>query len=105
LWLQSNNITSLEGLACCPALQHLGLAGNNVSDFAEVRRLSALGSLNILSFQDIHFGRCPVTDEDGYKEFISCHLPRVQILDGVEISKGQVDDALTSYAKEVCTVH
>ena len=105
LWLQSNNITSLEGLACCPALQHLGLAGNNVSDFAEVRRLSAFVSLNILSFQDIHFGRCPVTDEDGYKEFISCHLPRVQILDGVEISKGQVDDALTSYAKEVCTVH
>jgi Leucine-rich repeat (LRR) protein len=101
LWLQSNNITSLEGLACCPALSHLGLAGNSVSDFSEVRRLSSLPALASLSLQDIHFGRCPVTDEDGYKEFVACHLPRVQVLDGVEVSSDQVDDAHMLYAKEV----
>ena len=102
LWLQSNNIVNLEGLACCTALQHLGLAGNNVSDFSEVRRLSSLKSLSVLSFQDIHFGRCPLTDEEGYKEFISCHLPRVEILDGVEVSSEQVADAQMQYVKEVC---
>ena len=104
LWLQSNNITSLEGLACCPALVHLGMAGNNVSDFLEVRRLTALKMLTSLSFQDIHFGRCPVTDEDGYKDFVSCHLPWVQVLDGVEISQEQVDDAHLNYVKEVCII-
>lgn len=104
LWLQSNNIVSLEGLACCSALQHLGVAGNHVSDFAEVRRLSSLKSLSVLSFQDIHFGRCPVTDEEGYKEFIACHLPCVEILDGVEVSTEQVADAHMQYAKEVCIV-
>ena len=101
LWLQSNNISSLEGLDCCPVLQHLGLAGNNVSDFAEVRRLSNLKALTVVSFQDIHFGRCPVTDEEGYKEFVASHLMRVEVLDGVELTKEHVDDALISYAKEV----
>lgn len=101
LWLQSNSISSLEGLACCPSLEHLGLAGNNVSDFAEVRRLSGLPRLAALSLQDIHFGRCPVTDEEGYEEFIACHLPSVQILDGVEMTAKQASDALMSYEKEV----
>jgi hypothetical protein len=36
---------------------------------------------------DIHFGRCPIADEAGYKEFIVLHLPQVTTLDGISITK------------------
>lgn len=79
LWLQTNQITSLQGLESCQRLTHLNVSGNLISDFAEVRRLSSLTMLNRLAFQDIHFGRCPVTDSDGYKEFVLSHLKQVII--------------------------
>jgi protein phosphatase 1 regulatory subunit 7 len=80
LWLQTNLISSLHGLESCHRLTHLNVAGNIISDFSELRRLSSLHSLTKLSFQDIHFGRCPVTDSEGYKEFILCHLKQVWLL-------------------------
>jgi protein phosphatase 1 regulatory subunit 7 len=77
LWLQSNRISSLQGLENCRRLNHLGVAGNYISDFAEIRRLSALSELKILNFQDIHFGRCPISDSAGYKDFVLNHLKQV----------------------------
>ena len=78
LWLQSNQLASLQGLENCRRLSHLSVAGNPVSDFAELRRLGGLQDLKILCFQDIHFGRCPIVDSDGYKEFIVNHLKHVR---------------------------
>jgi Leucine-rich repeat (LRR) protein len=77
LWLQTNLISSLHGMEGCQSLTHFNISGNLISDFAEIRRLSSLPRLTKLSFQDIHFGRCPVTDSEGYKEFILCHLKQV----------------------------
>jgi hypothetical protein len=77
LWLQTNLISSLQGMEGCQSLTHFNVSGNLISDFAEIRRLSSLPKLSKLSFQDIHFGRCPVTDSEGYKEFILCHLKQV----------------------------
>jgi Leucine-rich repeat (LRR) protein len=79
LWLQSNTISSLQGLEACQSLTNLSLAGNLISDFQEVRRLSVIPSLSVVAFQDIHFGRCPIADQDGYKEFILNHLSQVTI--------------------------
>ena len=86
-WLQANQISKLTGLEGCNRLQSLGLAGNPIFDFREMKRLSICSALRIVTFSDIHFGRCPVVDEAGYKEFVILHLPQVHVLDGIVITK------------------
>lgn len=82
LWLQSNQITSLSGIECCLSLKSLSVAGNEISNFSEIRKLVGLPYLKILFLQDIHFGRCPVTEDTGmYKTFnqsIEYELPKLQ---------------------------
>ena len=87
LWLQYNNINKLTGLENNLELTNLGLAGNPINDFKEIKRLSSCNGLKSVTFTDIHFGRCPIADEQGYIEFILLHLPQVIIIDGVVVSK------------------
>mmetsp|Transcript_16847 Transcript_16847/g.25337 ORF Transcript_16847/g.25337 Transcript_16847/m.25337 type:complete len:757 (-) Transcript_16847:91-2361(-) len=101
LWLQGNSISSLQGLECLYRLSHLSIAGNLVSSFAELRRLSSLAGLTTLCCQDIHFGRCPVADCEGYKEFVLCHLKQVVTIDGVATSAQALEAAQASHANEV----
>ena len=101
LWLQANEIVKLEGIEVCTLLTTLAIAGNPITEFVELRRLSVLSNLKDLSFQDIHFGRCPIVDDNGYKEFIACYLKYVQILDGVPLSKDFEVTALELLANEV----
>ena len=86
-WLQSNSIIKLQGFETHALLRYLGLAGNQISDFKELKRLSICNALRALSLSDIHFGRCPIADEVGYQEFIVLHLPQVTTLDGIAITK------------------
>ena len=67
-------------------LTTLGLAGNPISDFEQIKSLSSLSNLRDLSFNDIHFGKCPVANENGYTEFIMCYLRQIHTLDGVTIT-------------------
>lgn len=62
-WLQANNISSLDGLEYNYHITNLGLAGNPISDFAQLQKLATLQSLKELSLSDIHFGRCTLVDE------------------------------------------
>ena len=85
-WLQSNQITSLKGIEHCNSLTNLSVAGNPISDFSELTILKRLPKLIELCLTDVHFGRTPITDHEGYKEYVICHLQSVQILDGVLIT-------------------
>jgi Leucine-rich repeat (LRR) protein len=56
LWLQQNSIKSLSGLENNKKLIFLGLAGNQIDDFRELKKLTMLTKLKEVSFNDIHFG-------------------------------------------------
>mgnify|MGYP000262303209 CR=1 FL=1 len=86
-WIQANPITKLQGFETLTQLYSLGLAGTQIADFKELKRLSSCTGLRSLSLSDIHFGRCPIADEAGYQEFVVLHLPQVTILDGIAISR------------------
>ena len=101
LFIQGNQINRLNGLESNIQLSSIGLAGNNISEFEELNKLSMLTKLLQLSLSDIHFGRCPVTDESGYKEFVVTCLPSVRILDGVTISKEVLFNAEIAYSQQV----
>lgn len=66
-------------LPSAPSLAHTGLAGNPLSDFSELSKLAPLPSLRCLSLSDIHFGRCPVADDDGYRAFVVTTLVQVRV--------------------------
>jgi hypothetical protein len=105
LWLQANEIRSLSGIEMNPNLTNLGLAGNRIQDLREVRKLIALARLKEVSFTDIHFGRCPIADEEGYKEYFTLQLRQVRILDGVQMRGDAVATAEDIYFREMTAFH
>jgi hypothetical protein len=46
---------------------------------------------------DIHFGRCPLADEPGYRDFVILHLPGLNVIDGVRIGKNHRVTANANY--------
>ena len=70
LWLHANHITSLEGIDVCGSLTNLGVAGNPISNFQELQHLSDMGQMVELTLSDVHFGRAPLVDDVGYKEYV-----------------------------------
>lgn len=100
-WLQANNISQLTGLDTNSELSSLCVAGNPITEFSELKRLTFLPQLKELTMHDIHFGRCPIVDDPGYKSFILCYLRQVQILDGIAITQEKQSTAEESYAHEV----
>lgn len=100
-WLQANRITSLDGLEHCMQLEYLGMAGNPISDFSELKKLTNMTNLQELSLNDVHFGRCLVADDKGYKEFVLCFLRGVKILDGVNITSEKQASAESIYSNQL----
>ena len=82
-------------------LSNLGLAGNKISDYKDLQRLSLLPSLRSVSFDDIHFGSCPVTKLDGYRNFALCYLKQVTHLDGLEVTMTDREKAEEAYVEEI----
>jgi Leucine-rich repeat (LRR) protein len=87
-WLQANQIQSLDGFVQCSLthLSNLGLSGNPITSFEELGKLSELPRLREISFSDIHFGRCPIVDMNGYLEYLLLQCKSLNIIDGVNLS-------------------
>jgi protein phosphatase 1 regulatory subunit 7 len=100
-WLQGNKITSLQGIEISTSILSLAVAGNNISDFNDLHRLSSLTKLSALSLQDVHFGRCPIVDDSGYKNFCICYFPQLMYLDGVRVNAEQQKAANTALTNDV----
>ena len=101
LWAQSNVLKSLDGIEFCRNMVNLGLAGNPISDFSEIRRLKSLSSLKSLSMNDVHFGRCPLTFEPAYKEFVITALKQLSLLDDIQITQAAVQSATSAFHNEM----
>lgn len=56
-----------------------------LSDFHELSRLKHLPLLKEVSLRDLHFGVCPVTQLDGYRNAVLLSLPQLMVLDGIEV--------------------
>lgn len=101
LWLQSNSITSLDGLAMCASLRRLSIAGNPIVQLKELMKLEVLPNLRDFTASDIHFGRCPVCQDSGYREFLLCNLRQLAIIDGIEVSPDAVAQSIEEQENQV----
>lgn len=101
LWAQSNLIKSLKGIQYSRKIIILGLAGNPITDFSEIRQLKDLKKLRSLSMNDVHFGRCPLTFEESYKEFVISSLTQLSLLDDVQITQETIQTADTALRREL----
>jgi len=101
LWLQCNKISRIGGLEGLGSLMNLGLGGNKIAEYKDLQRLSLLPSLKNVSFDDFHFGSCPVTRLDGYRNFALCYLKQVTHLDGLEVTGADRAAAEDAYMESV----
>ncbi len=101
LWLQQNRISRIGGMEGLVHLENFGIAGNKVAEYKDLQRLSGLAGLRSVSFEDIHFGACPVTKLEGYRNFALCYLNQVTHLDGLEVSAGDRKRAEDAYVESV----
>lgn len=101
LWLQKNYIEEITGLESLVNLSVLGLAGNNIDSFKDLDRLAFLPSLTKVSFDDIHFGTCPVASRHGYRDFIIRKVEQIACIDGVPLGENERVFAEDTYARSV----
>lgn len=102
LWLQGNQITSLHGFQTFPKLVKLAFAGNPIHRYEELQALSTLPFLKDVSFNDFHFGRCPIVEDyQQYKSFLVLYLKQVQYIDGVKIIGDHIQKAEIQYYEEM----
>lgn len=77
------------------------MSANPIQSLVEVKHLLPLPRLTHLSFSDIHFGKCSIVDEEGYKNYLILLLKQVQVLDGVVINREHVQTAEEEYYSQV----
>ncbi|CAG9334434.1 unnamed protein product [Blepharisma stoltei] len=102
LWLQENKIETVEALSTLVNLQDLHLSENPIATFNDIREISKLSVIRNLSFGGVDFQACPVTELEGYTEFVLSTIssPYLQILDGKWISQETRDSAKNDYIQE-----
>ena len=110
LWLGDNNITQIENIAHLTELRELNVARNEIERCAEVLKANKkLVSLNVsanrlctfrelkkfgrlinlkeLTLQDPHWGKNHVCTLSNYTTFALCAVPRVCVLDTVQVTE------------------
>ncbi|KAL7752460.1 hypothetical protein RI367_001994 [Sorochytrium milnesiophthora] len=80
--LALNNITKIENLQGCESLRKLDLTVNFVSDLTCVDNLKPCENL-----RELHLTGNPVTQVEGYREYVIATLPQLEVLDGVPVRK------------------
>ena len=85
LHLDSNQMTSLEGLEALESLRILTLADNSLTSLDEVARLAGLQQLVELDLRNN-----PVTSEDSYRLRLLHILPGLEKLDGTPVDVAEV---------------
>ena len=93
LIVNDNQITSLHGLEKCYLLEILGVAANPIHFFHDLLPLIQLPNLHDLTFYDIHYGKCPIVELDGFREYIILNFRSLHYLDGVAINLNKLKAA------------
>ncbi|KAJ8599886.1 hypothetical protein CTAYLR_002795 [Chrysophaeum taylorii] len=106
LWLQCNRLRRLSGLESLLSLRELHLAGNaGIADLGDLPELAALPCLSTLSFKDAHFGACPISLRDGYRDAVVCAVPKLSSLDAREVSARDKAVARDAHLESVLEFH
>lgn len=100
LCLQGNKITELPRLDYLVNLQVLALGANRIADFKDLPNLAPLHMLQSLSFDDVHYGSCPVINADGYRDFVLCTLRQLTELDGEAVEGDDRRAAQDAFLKQ-----
>ncbi|ORZ33066.1 hypothetical protein BCR44DRAFT_1515027 [Catenaria anguillulae PL171] len=79
--LALNNISKIENLGSCESLRKLDLTVNFIDDLFCVESLIPCANL-----RELYLTGNPVTSKPGYREFVICTLPQLDILDGQPVS-------------------
>lgn len=86
--LSVNKIRTLEDFAHCPSLEELYIRRNDITDLAEIRHLKHLPNLHVLWLLDN-----PCSNVDNYRATVLRHLPELQKLDNVAVTRDEIDQA------------
>ena len=82
--LALNNIEIIENLEGCESLEKLDLTVNFIGTLTCVERLKANEFL-----QELYLTGNPVTEFEGYRDFVIATLPKLKKLDGVDVEKSE----------------
>ena len=80
LWISYNQISTLDGIACCPNLTTLYISNNLIKSWGELDKLAGLTNL-----RDVLFVGNPMYDEvpkELQRIEVLKHLPDLQKIDG-----------------------
>ena len=54
-----------------------------------------------MSFSDVHFGACPVSQLEGYRNSVLIWLKQLRVLDGTEVRDADRESAQDAYLNQV----
>lgn len=89
--LSANNITTLQPFASCPNLKEIFVRRNKIASLSEVDCLKGLTQLRVLWLSDN-----PITQVDGYRDYVIRTLPQITKLDEDDITQEQRAKAMAS---------
>ena len=101
LWLQKNRIARIENLESLVNLQTLHLSANAMADFKDLQCLAKLPALSDISFSDLLFGRSPLANQDGYRNFVIFYLKQIRMLDYSPVHTDDRESVQDMYLKSV----
>lgn len=105
LALQDNQIDTINNIDNLQNLQELYLANNPLLTFDSLYFLKNLINLKILSLNEDTFGKCPVIDLDGYKEYVVMNIKGLKYLDGIEINEKTRQLVQDDYREKVFCIY
>ncbi|KAL3311473.1 Protein tilB [Cichlidogyrus casuarinus] len=90
--LALNNIERIENLEGCESLNKLDLTVNFVGELTSITNLTAS-----IFLRELFLTGNPCTQFDGYRKYVIASLPQLTSLDGQEIEKKEIIEALQEY--------
>ena len=81
-------------------MEILNLANNKIGHFKEILNINRLPSLKCVYFSDPNFGENPICLVSNYQTFVLYHIPKVQVLDSMNISNDTKTFAEATFTKK-----
>ena len=93
LHLQDNLISKVENWIKVPNLQKLYLSGNKIKNLNDLKDVEHLRQLKRLAFACENFAPCPVSEIEGYKQYVltvCSQSPYLEMLDSEYLSEDDI---------------
>lgn len=98
LWVAANQIETVgEGYS---DITELNISANFIKDFSAIFQLGLLPQLKNLFLNDINFGENPICLMNNYRTFTLHHLPNLELLDNISVSKDERSEIENIYMRK-----